>query len=84
MIRVRYFASLREKLGTDGEEIEAAPELDTLGALAGHLARRGAPWADAFADGRPLMMALNQEAADADAPLKDGDEAAFFPPVTGG
>ncbi len=84
MIRVLYFASLREQLGTGAEELESAPGLDTLDALAHHLAARGGDWADAFGTGRRLMMAINQESADPDAPLKDGDEAAFFPPVTGG
>ncbi len=84
MIRVLYFASLREQLGTGAEELESAPALDTLDALARHLAARGGDWADAFGEGRRLLMALNQQTADLDTPLKDGDEAAFFPPVTGG
>jgi len=84
MIRILYFASLREQLGTGSEELEPVPGLDSLDALARHLATRGGEWANAFGGERRLMMAINQEAVDSHARLKDGDEAAFFPPVTGG
>jgi molybdopterin synthase sulfur carrier subunit len=84
MIEVRYFASLREDLGSAGERLELPPGSEDLGALAAHLAQRGGAWEAAFGGRRTLMMARNQEAAQPDTPLADGDEVAFFPPVTGG
>ena len=80
MIRVLYFARLRDHVGCAGEEISEVP--GTLGELVGQLAGRGGDWAEAFSG--TVLMAVNQEMADPDTPLADGDEVGFFPPVTGG
>lgn len=80
MIRVLYFARLRDRLGTAGEEIADLP--GTVGELLDRLTARGDDWAEALS-GR-VLMAVNQEMADRDTPLADGDEVGFFPPVTGG
>lgn len=82
MIRVLYFASLRERLGTAGEELETAPP--TVGALREMLASRGGAWHEAFTGPRAVLSAVNQQMADAATPVRDGDEVGFFPPVTGG
>lgn len=84
MIRVLYFASLREHLGCAGEDLELPEGVGDLAGLARFLSQRGGPWSALEAGARPLLMALNQEAARGGAPLRDGDEVAFFPPVTGG
>jgi molybdopterin synthase sulfur carrier subunit len=84
MITLLYFARLREALGTDREEIALPVSVTTLGALRTHLAQRGEAWAQEMAGGRNLRAAVNQEVAMPDTPVKDGDEVAFFPPVTGG
>jgi molybdopterin synthase sulfur carrier subunit len=84
MIRVLYFARLREQLGTAGEELPSEPHLATVTDLANTLRRRGGTWADAFAPDQPVLAAVNQEVARGDTALTDGDEVAFFPPVTGG
>ena len=84
MIQLRYFASLREQLGTDAEQIELPGGIADLAGLAAHLQARGGIWGEAFDSGRTLMMAVNQEAANVESPVSDGDEVAFFPPVTGG
>lgn len=84
MIRILYFASLRERLDSGGESLELPAGITQLGQLASLLAARGPVWADVFAGRLPLMMAVNQSAARPDSPLQDGDEVAFFPPVTGG
>jgi molybdopterin synthase sulfur carrier subunit len=83
-IKVLYFASLREKLGKDAEEIELPAGVATMAALRSHLRARGGPWAEALADTKLLRMAVNQEMAQPSAPVRAGDEVAFFPPVTGG
>ncbi len=83
-LRILYFASLREKLGRDAEELELPAGVATVAALRAHLRARGGAWAEALADGRLLRAAVNQDMAQPAAAIKAGDEVAFFPPVTGG
>jgi molybdopterin synthase sulfur carrier subunit len=81
-IQLRYFASLREALGST-ETLEL-PAGTTLGALRDRLLARGGRHADALARTRALRCALNQVMSDETAIIEDGAEVAFFPPVTGG
>jgi len=83
MIRILYFASLREKLGTSGESLELPPGVSDLGGVLDVLAARGGEWAS-LASVKNLKSAVNQEMAGNMTAVKDGDELAFFPPVTGG
>jgi molybdopterin converting factor small subunit len=75
MIRLRAFARYRERLGF--QELELA--LPTPPTLAGLLAdpRLGGLPADA-------LFAVNQTFAGPEAELRDGDEVALMPPVSGG
>jgi len=84
MIKVLYFARLREQLGTAGEEIPAADGLATVGDIATLLRRRGGAWSSVLGEGETIMAAVNQQMARRETPVADGDEVAFFPPVTGG
>lgn len=75
-IQVRFFASLRERLGCDGQSLPAEG-LTTVAEV----------WARASAGATPppsLLCAVNQQYAAFGARVTDGDEVAFFPPVTGG
>ena len=84
-LRVLYFASIREKLGRDAEELDLPAGVATIAGLRSHLRARGGAWADALAEGKLLRAAVNQDmAAQPSAAIKAGDEVAFFPPVTGG
>ena len=83
-IRILYFASLREKLGRDAEAIELPAGVSTVAALRAHLRARGGPYGEVLAEKRLVRAALNQDMVGAGAPVKGGDEVAFFPPVTGG
>lgn len=83
MIKLLYFASLRENLGVAGESLDLPTDVATVGALRAHLAARGEAW-QVFATSKSLRAAVNQAMVGADAPVADGDEIAFFPPVTGG
>ena len=83
MIKLLYFASLRETLGVSNESIELPGGVDSIGALRTHLASRGGAW-EVFAASKSLRAAVNQAMAGADARVAGGDEVAFFPPVTGG
>ena len=81
-IQLRYFASIREAIGTGSETVETAAA--TLAALRDELITRGGAHAEALARGRAVRVSLNQTMADESATLADGAEVAFFPPVTGG
>lgn len=83
-IQLRFFASVREKLGTSQEIVTLPDHVQTVGDVRAWLHERGGAWADALAEGRALRMACNQEMTDAAARLSEGCEVAFFPPVTGG
>lgn len=81
-ITIRYFASLREALGSS-EQLAFEPGL-TLGGLRDALLARGGDHAQVLARGRAVRCALNQVMADEATAVPDGAEVAFFPPVTGG
>ena len=81
-INVRYFASVREALGTGSETVDTAAA--DLGALRDELIARGGPHASVLARGRAVRMALDQVMSSETAALREGSEVAFFPPVTGG
>ena len=81
-VSVRYFAALREALGS-GELVDVQAEA-SVAALRNLLIARGEPHADALARGRAVRCALDQVLCDEGALLRDGCEVAFFPPVTGG
>jgi molybdopterin synthase sulfur carrier subunit len=81
-ITVKYFASIREAIGTGSESLDT--QATNLGALRDELLARGGAHAEALARSRAVRLALNQVMADESAPLAAGAEVAFFPPVTGG
>ncbi len=83
MIQIRYFASLRERLGR-GEETLPADGVAKVQDLIAQLRERGEPWQEVFQGDFPILIAVNQEMAQPESPVRDGDEVAFFPPVTGG
>jgi molybdopterin converting factor subunit 1 len=83
MIKVLYFAAIREQVGTAEEEV-AAEGVATVADLLAHLRERDANRAEALAESRRVLVAVNQEYADRDRAVGDGDEVALFPPVTGG
>jgi molybdopterin synthase catalytic subunit len=74
-VTVRLFAQLRERAGSNELSIEL-PE--------GALVRDALTALGDLAEGLPVVMAVNREYADGDAPLAPGDELALIPPVSGG
>ena len=74
-ITVRFFASLRERLGK-GQDIIDSKGIANVADVWRQSAR--IPFPD------NVLAAVNMEYAQPDRPVQDGDEVAFFPPVTGG
>jgi sulfur-carrier protein len=84
VITVLYFARLRESLGQGSERIVLPATVRDLEGLRTLLIARGGAWQEELAPSKPVRAAINQAMAHGDSPLADGDEVAFFPPVTGG
>ncbi|HEY3432466.1 MAG TPA: molybdopterin converting factor subunit 1 [Rhodocyclaceae bacterium] len=82
-IRILYFAALREALGQSEESFDLPAEAISLGQLRQTLAARDGNW-QTLNTMKNLKAAINQTMAGAEVLLQDGDEVAFFPPVTGG
>ena len=83
-VKLLYFASLRERFGTAEEILELPGAQSRVAMLVDVLRQRGAPWSELLSVDYPYRVAVNQELAGLISPLKDGDEVAVFPPVTGG
>lgn len=83
-ITLRYFASVREKLGTGQESLELPEAATTVGAVREALVARGGAWTEALGPDRAVRMACNQVMCGPETAVGDGAEVAFFPPVTGG
>mgnify|MGYP000966479011 FL=1 len=81
MLRVLFFAQTRELIGLDA--IEVNENFATVEELRQHLAAQGDKWALALQSDK-LLVAINQTLMPLESAVKNGDEIAFFPPVTGG
>lgn len=81
MINVLFFAQLREVLGADSLEVQA--DCKTIAELRHHLSDKGEKWHQFLSPDKSLA-AVNQTLVSDDALIKENDEIAFFPPVTGG
>ncbi|WP_306046481.1 molybdopterin converting factor subunit 1 [Nioella sp. MMSF_3534] len=82
MIELRYFAWLRERVGTGHEQVET--QAATVAELIEELKARDEGYAFAFSDLKAIRAAVDQDLVDLDAPIAGAKEVAFFPPMTGG
>ena len=76
-VTVRYFANMRDRMGRAEETVSLDGDSVTVEDLWGKLSSQGT-----LPDN--LLIAVNMEYTDSTRVLKNGDEVAFFPPVTGG
>ena len=82
MIKVCFFASLRETLDTGSVSL-SAEGLHCVADIIAHLVAENPAWRDALSQPN-LLVAVNQVHATPNQSVSDGDEVAIFPPVTGG
>jgi len=83
-MKILYFAWLKMKLGMPEEDIPFSDEISDTDGLVHWMKTRGPAFEEVFSDLNVVRIAVNQEHAPTNVPLKEGDEVAFFPPVTGG
>ncbi len=83
-MRILYFAWLRARIGHAEEELALPDGVRDVAALLQWLQRRGGRYAEALRDLSVVRVAVNQDYVTSDHPIRDGDEIALFPPVTGG
>jgi sulfur-carrier protein len=83
-IEIRFFASVRESVGTASEMVSLPSDVKTVGDVRKFLLARGGKWAEALGEGKSLRMAYNQNMTEPETKITEGCDVAFFPPVTGG
>ena len=82
MITVKFFASLKAIAEKEEEQIEvqSSISMDQLS----DIISKTSPKMGAIIRDNKIMISDNQEMADADTVIHDGDEVAFLPPFSGG
>jgi molybdopterin synthase sulfur carrier subunit len=83
-MKVKYFAWVRERVGTAEETLEPPDDVRTVADLIGWLAQRGEHYAHAFETPRAIRAAIDHTHVRPDAAIAGAREIAFFPPMTGG
>ncbi|MBH1969811.1 molybdopterin converting factor subunit 1 [Moraxellaceae bacterium AER2_44_116] len=83
-IKLCFFARFREKLAINEESYTLESTTCTVEQLLMQLAARGEVWSSLFDGSQNVLVAINQNMATLTSSVSDGDEVAFFPPVTGG
>ena len=83
MIKVVFFAALREQLNCSELSLDAGENTNSIAKVKQQLVQQHPQWQDVF-NNDALLSAINHEMVDNSHPVKSGDEVAFFPPVTGG
>ncbi len=84
MLKLRYFAWVRERVGKPEEVIEVPSDVATVGELMAWLASRGEEYAHAFKNLNVIRAAIDQRHVRHETAIKGAGEIAFFPPMTGG
>jgi len=83
-LKLVYFAWVRERIGKSDEDLSCPEGVGDINALVDHLINLAEGYKNAFENRDKVKVAINQNHVNWDHPVKEGDEVAFFPPVTGG
>jgi len=83
-VKLLYFAWLRARVGCAEEEVALPPRVQDVAGLLEWLQSRGGRYAEALRDLSVVRVAVNQDYVGREHPLRESDEVAIFPPVTGG
>lgn len=84
MVRIVYFAWVRERIGKAEEVLDIPAGIETVADLVGWLRSRGPEYMAAFARPEVVRAALDHSHVKPAASISGAREIAFFPPVTGG
>ena len=83
-MKILYFSWLKEKIGLNSQEIIKPKNVETVDDLITFLTEKSEKHKNAFSDLNSIKVAVNQEFSNLEQKIKEKDEIAFFPPVTGG
>ena len=83
-MKIMYFAWLKEHTGCSFEDMHLPHGVNTVGDLIPHIAQKSIGHETALSNLETVRVAVNRVYGDLTTPIADGDEIAFFPPVTGG
>lgn len=84
MVKLVYFAWVRERIGKSEEVIDLPSSVETVADLLSHLTKLGDNYAVALATPDVIRVAIDQQHRQHDDPIDDAQEIALFPPMTGG
>ena len=84
LMKILYFAWLREHTGQSSEEFQLPDDVETVGALIPHITKQSPGHGAALSNLDAVRVAVNRVYGDLSTPVTNCDEVAFFPPVTGG
>ena len=83
-MKILYFAWLRARIGCAEEDVTLPPQVHDVAGMLDWLRSRGGGRAEALHNLAVVRVAVNQDYVGLDHPVREGDEVAIFPPVTGG
>ena len=84
MLKIHYFASFREQMGRECDDLVLPNNVSNVAELIDSLKRSDSEFKDLFNSAPKILVAVNQVVVSRDCQLTQDDEIAFFPPMTGG
>ena len=84
MIKIHYFASIREQLNQAEEQLTLPEGVSSIDQLIQHLQSINPSFKSVMDSRKKILVAVNQTVVDRSYELSEDDEVAFFPPMTGG